>query len=84
MKPKIEIKDAKGNSANYKLPENANGKIEFDNTLYTLTLPNTIFVSVDGDRQTGNLLEDGRLEYKIRLAKKSDVELSDLYENKII
>ncbi len=83
LKPKIEIKDAKGNSANYKLPENANGKIEFDNTLYTLTLPNTIFVSVDGDRQTGNLLEDGRLEYKIRLAKKSDVELSDLYENKI-
>ena len=81
--PEVSITDTNGNKANYHLPDDKNGKIEFDNTFYTLTLPNHLFVAVDGQKLNGEMLDDGRFSYRIRLAKKANVNLSDLYGNTV-
>ncbi|MBE6671709.1 MAG: hypothetical protein E7593_05860 [Ruminococcaceae bacterium] len=82
-KPVIEIKDTKGNVADYRLPDKVNGEIEYDNTFYTLTLPELLTVSVDGEKLSGETLSDGRLCYKIRLAKKAEVTLDDVFGNSV-
>ena len=82
-KPEIIMTDKDGNSLSGKLPEAANGNIEFDATLYTLTLPKQLSVHLDGEVLSGELQGDGRYNYRIRLAKKAKVELSDLFGNKI-
>jgi len=82
-KPEIEIKDVKGNVADYRLPDKANGEIEYDNTFYTLNLPELLAVKVNGEKQTGEALPDGRFCYKIRLAKKVEVTLDDVFGNTV-
>ncbi len=81
--PKIEIKDANGNVADYKLPDSKDGKIEFDNTFYTLTIPTSLTVNVDGKKLDGETTDDGRMLYNIRLAKKAKVEITDLFGNTV-
>ncbi|MBR5323087.1 MAG: hypothetical protein IKU48_06040 [Clostridia bacterium] len=76
--PTVTITDKKENKANIKIQD---GKITFDNSFYTLTLPNSLFVDVNGERQTGEALEDGRLNYRIRLVTKADVTISDVFGN---
>ena len=78
--PKITITDKKDNKADIKIPD-GDGKIEFDNSFYTLTLPDSLFVDVNGERQTGETLDDGRINYRIRLATKADVTISDVFGN---
>ena len=80
--PKVTVTDTAGNNAVIKYPD-SDGEIEFDNTFYTLTLPKNFFVDVNGERMNGEALEDGRLAYRIRLAKKAEVNISDLFGNKI-
>ena len=78
--PNITITDQKNNRADIKMP-NGDGKIEFDNSFYTLTLPSSLFVDINGERQTGETLEDGRINYRIRLVTKADVTISDVFGN---
>ena len=82
-KPDIMIKDSSDNEAVLRFPEKADGIINFDHTFYTLTLPSSLNVSIDGEKITGQEMSDGRYEYKIRLLKKAEVTVSDLYGNSI-
>lgn len=82
--PKVTITDTKGNSSTVKIPDTVDGEIEFDSCFYTLTLPDTLFVDINGERQTGEAQEDGRLLYRIRLASKAEVTISDHFGNKEI
>ena len=77
--PKITITDKKDNKANIKISDD--GKIAFDNSFYTLTLPDSLSVDVNGERQTGDLLSDGRINYRVRLVTKADVTISDVFGN---
>ena len=83
FKPQVVVTDTHGNTAQVHLPDSASGEIEFDNSLYEMTLPNTLTVTADGEKLNGSVLEDGRLSYSIRLAKKADVVISDLYGNTV-
>ena len=82
-KPDVEIKDKSNNKANYRLPDSNKGEIEFDNTIYTLTLPESMKVEVDGSEFAGTETDDGRLSYRIRLAKKAEVKIYDGYGNTV-
>lgn len=81
--PEVLVTDSKGNKANVRLPDTVDGKIEFDNCFYTLTLPENIFVDVNGERQSGEITEDGRHYYRIRLTTVAEVILSDLFGNTV-
>ncbi len=81
--PNVIIKDSYGNESIGKLPESINGKIDFDNCFYNLTLPSSLSVTINGEPQTGKAESDGRLNHRIRLAKKADVKIGDLYGNSI-
>lgn len=83
LKPELSVTDAYGNLATVTLPDKADGDIEFDSTLYDMTLPNTLTVTLDGEKLEGAVNEDGRITYSIRLAKKSSVVISDLYGNTV-
>lgn len=82
-KPDVEITDKSGNRSKIRLPDSKDGKIEYDNTFYTLTLPQYLFVAVNGEKITGDAAEDGRSSYRIRLASKANVTISDLYGNSV-
>lgn len=81
--PDIKITDAFGNSANYRMPDTVNGEIEFDSCIYTLTLPESLSVTVDGVKIMGETLDDGRVLYNVRLVKKADVKITDLFGNSV-
>ena len=83
LKPEISITDSKGNTSVVRLPESADGELEFDATLYDLILPEELSVSLDSEKLEGTPTDDGRLAYSIRLAKKAEVVISDLYGNSI-
>lgn len=82
-KPSVTVTDKSGNKAVAVLPSEANGEIDFDNTLYELRLPSELEVLLDSERLEGVPAEDGRLTYSIRLAKKSSVTLRDMYGNSL-
>ncbi len=82
-KPDVKITDNKGNSSFGRIPEEETGEIEYDSTFYTLTLPDTLKVIVDKNELEGESAEDGRLCYRIRLAAKAKVEISDLFGNTV-
>lgn len=81
--PDVKISDNNGSFAKVKMPDGVNGKIEFDNCFYTLTLPSTLSVSINGEKQMGLTQEDGRVNYRIRLVSKADVAISDLFGNTV-
>ena len=83
-KPDISITDKFNNKAEYRLPDTPSGEISFDNCFYDLTLPFSLSVTVDGSAASFEKLEDGRYYYKIRLTKKANVEINDMFGNKIL
>ena len=83
MMPKVEMKDAAANSAEIKYPITSNGKIEYNNTFYDLTIPDSLTVNVNGVKQEGEPLEDGRIKYRVRLVADAKVELTDRFKNTI-
>ncbi len=81
--PEVKITDNDGNTAECTIPKSTDGKIEFENTFYTLKLPSLISVYLDGEKIVGEELEDGRFEYSISMLKKVTVELEDVYGTRI-
>lgn len=80
MKPDVVISDNHGNLAKYTLkgtriiPELYN---------YSLTLPSTLSVELNGEVHNGEVLADGRVRHDIRLLTKPSVKISDNFGNKI-
>lgn len=82
-KPEVLLYDTHGNKSKARIPDTKDGKLEFESTFCTLTLPSQLSVDLDGTRLEGDKTDDGRYLYRIRLARKAKVELSDLFGNKI-
>jgi len=81
LKPEIKVSDNNGNLTEVHLPAAPDGALEFDSTLYDFTLPSTLAVTLDGVKLEGTVMEDGRISYAVRYAKKCNVTISDLYGN---
>lgn len=83
FKPTVEVSDAYGNTPEIKLPGTKDGDIDFERSFYELTLPESLSVTLDNENLEGVTCEDGRVNYSIRLARKADVKISDLYGNTV-
>ena len=78
--PSISIKDKDGQQAEYHIFGSNVKVVLFD---YSLTLPRTLKVTVDGKAHTGDTLSDGTVRHDIRCLSRPDVKISDLFGNTI-
>lgn len=76
--PDIQIKDYEGNPVSSSIKD---GKILAEFYDYTLTIPATLTVEVDGVVWEGEPVFDQRIKYDIRTLKKPVVRILDLYGN---
>ncbi len=79
-KPEIVIKSPDGVTAEYKTAGTLIKTVYYD---YSLTLPASLDVTVNGQASEGEHLEDGTVRYDIRALKKPSVQISDLYGNTV-
>lgn len=78
--PSITITDQDGQQAEYRISGSDVKVVLFD---YSLTLPRTLQVTVDGEVHTGNELFDGMIQHDIRRLSHPDVKISDLFGNTV-
>lgn len=76
--PNLQIRDAKGNHANYSI-YNQNIVVEYYD--YKLTLPSSLSVELDGEVYQGEILEGNRTRYDICTLAKPDITIWDYYGN---
>ena len=78
--PSISVTDGDGQQAEYHISGSTVKVVLFD---YSLTLPRTLRVTVDGGAHTGDALPDGMVRHDIRRLSHPDVEISDLFGNTV-
>ena len=78
--PSISITDKDGQQAEYRISGSTVKVVLFD---YSLTLPRTLRVTVDGEVHTGDALSDGMIRHDIRRLSHPDVKISDLFGNTV-
>ncbi len=78
--PNVEIRDSEGNLAEYKINGSLIRTVFYD---YSLTLPATLEVIVNGEKSVGETLDDGNIRYDIRMLQKPSVVIRDLYGNTV-
>ncbi len=78
MKPSFKISDKAGNVAKYSIK---GGRVIPELYNYTLTLPSSLTVKLNGELHDGEKLSDGRIKHDIRLLTKPEVKISDLFGN---
>ena len=78
--PSISITDRDGQQAQYRISGSTVKVVLFD---YSLTLPGTLRVTVDGEVHAGDALPDGMIRHDIRRLSHPDVEISDLFGNTV-
>ena len=78
MKPAFKISDKAGNVAKYSIK---GGRVIPELYNYTLTLPSSLTVKLNGEVHQGEKLADGRVKHDIRLLTKPEVKISDLFGN---
>ena len=76
--PSISITDKDGQQAEYRISGSNVKVVLFD---YSLTLPRTLQVTVDGEVHMGDVLSGGMVRHDIRRLSQPDVKISDLYGN---
>lgn len=80
FQPSISIKDKDGRQAEYHISGSNVKVVLFD---YSLTLPRTLQVTVDGEVHTGDVLSDGMVRHDVRSLSSPDVKISDLFGNTV-
>ena len=80
LKPTFDIKDQDGNEVAYTIDDK---KVNAEFYQYTLTLPDSLTVNVNGEAYQGTAVGDNRVRYDIRLLEKPEVTISDYYGNAI-
>ena len=78
--PSISITDKDGQQAEYHFSGSNVKVVLFD---YSLTLPGTLKVTVDGEAHTGDVLSDGMVRHDIRRLSHPEVKISDLFGNTV-
>ena len=76
--PSISITDRDGQQAEYRISGSNVKVVLFD---YSLTLPKTLQVTVDGEVHAGDVLSGGMVRHDIRRLSQPDVKISDLFGN---
>lgn len=80
LEPEFKVTAADGTEIGYEVKNFRVVPAIFE---YTLTLPSTLKVTVNGKEATGTALEGGRLRYKLMELKKPTVLITDLYGNEV-
>ena len=81
LKPDLVITDPDGNVAEYKVKDNKIIPVFFN---YSLTLPSTLKVELNGEDHPGlPLADDGRISHDIRVLTEPKVVIRDLYGNEV-
>ena len=78
LQPTFEIKDQNGTTVKYTVD---NKKVLAEYYDYTLTLPETLVVRVNGDVLKGTPQDDNLVSYNVRAIEKPEVVISDSYGN---
>ncbi len=78
FEPKIQICDASGTEANYK---RSGSRIVTEFYDYSLKLPSSLTVTLNGQSLLGTSAEDGLTDYEIRTLQKPEVTLTDAFGN---
>lgn len=78
LPPSVDITDVDGNTAEYTIKGTRIVPVIFN---YSLTLPTSLTVTVNGAVDSGELLDDGLIRHDIRLLVKPEVVISDLFGN---
>ena len=78
--PSISITDQDGQQAEYHISGSNVKVVLFD---YSLTLPRTLRVTVDGETHPGEVLSDEMVRHDIRRLSHPDVKISDLFGNTV-
>lgn len=80
LKPELTITDEEGNQAEYRIKKNKIVAEYFD---YSMTLPDTLSVKLDGQELTGEEAGSGMVHYGITSLTQPQVTISDLYGNTV-
>ena len=78
--PKFEIADNEGNKVSYVIKNNKVLPEYYD---YTLVIPHTLSVTVNGSASEGTKRDDGLILHKLVFLEKPEVKVSDLYGNTV-
>ena len=78
--PFISITDRDGQQVEYHISGSNVKAVLFD---YSLTLPRTLKVTVDGEMHTGDVLSDDMIRHDIWCLSHPDVKISDLFGNTV-
>lgn len=81
FEPEFEILDGNGQKANFAIN---NYKVNTEYYDYTLTLPHTLSVCINGENSKGEILANGNIRHDIMLLEKPEVVISDLYGNSVV
>ncbi len=80
FQPEFKITDGNGEEAKFVIRDH---KVMTEYYDYTLTLPHTLNVTVNGENSVGEALANGNIRHDIMLLDKPEVIISDLYGNKV-
>lgn len=80
LRPRVVISDTHGNLAEYSFKGNKIVPVLFN---YSLSIPASLTVEVNGEVHNGEPLDNGTVRHDIRMLTKPEVRLSDLYGNMI-
>lgn len=78
LQPQLTIADAKGATVPYTFKDTRVVPTLYE---YTLTLPHTLSVTVNGEKDAGETLSDGRVRHVVIAVEKPEVTVSDLFGN---
>lgn len=78
--PEFSITDGRGNTLSYAVKGNKVFPEYYD---YTLVLPHTLEVTVNGEKHEGMVREDGFILHEIYLLEKPEIKITDLFGNSI-
>lgn len=78
--PSLSIRDKDGREADYHISGSNVKVVLFD---YSLTLPRTLKVTLNGEAHEGETLSDGTVRHDIRSLTQPNVKISDLFGNTV-
>ena len=78
--PVFDIKDQNGNQVSFTLSKD---KVIAEFYDYSIMLPNTVLVHVNGELCTGEAQENNRVQYNIRALEMPEIVISDYYGNTV-
>lgn len=80
LPPSVSITDKDGQQAEYNISGSNIKTVLYD---YSLTLPRTLKVTVDGALHTGEAISDEMIRHDIRCLTRPEVKISDLFGNTV-